>query len=78
MLTTERRDLSRGRASFRPVPRRTKLGLVIKPFTIDPRHWEALRREAFKRAADAGSGKPDASAVLREILDAWIAKPKKT
>jgi hypothetical protein len=56
------------------VPRRTKHGLIVKPFTIDPRHWEALRREAFRRAAEAGSGKPDASAVLREVLDGWIAK----
>jgi hypothetical protein len=56
------------------VPRRTKQGNVVKPFTIEPRHWDALRREAFRRAAEAGLGKPDASAVLREVLDAWIAK----
>jgi hypothetical protein len=58
------------------VARRTKQGLVVKPFTIDPRHWEALRREAFRRAAEAGLGKPDASAVLRELLDAWLTKRK--
>ncbi len=42
--------------------------------SLDPRHWETLRREAFRRAAEAGFGKPDASAVLRELLDAWLAK----
>lgn len=63
-------------ACHRSVPRRTKSGLIIKPFSIDPRHWEALRREAFRRAAEADIGKPDASAVLREILDAWLAKQR--
>lgn len=33
---------------------------------------EALRREAFRRAPAAGYGKPDASKVLRELLDAWM------
>ncbi len=66
---------SRGRRAVvrsRGVARRTKEGFVVKPFTIDPRHWEALRREAFRRAAAAGYGKPDASKVLRELLDAWM------
>lgn len=60
----------------KPMPRKTKGGLIIKPFSIDPRHWEALRREAFRRAAEAEVGKPDASRVLREILDAWLAKKR--
>ncbi len=54
--------------------RKTAAGLIIKPFTISQAHWDALRREAFRRAERLGSGKPDAGAVLREILDAWIAK----
>lgn len=72
-----RAKMSRGGTGVlasRRVPRKTKEGLIVKPFTIAPAHWEALRREAFRRAAKAGYGKPDAGAVLREVLDAWIAK----
>ncbi len=58
--------------------RRTKAGHVVKPFAITDAQWAALRRAAFKRAETSGFGRPDASAVLREILDAWIAKGKKS
>ena len=43
-------------------------------YTLDVRHIEALRAEAFRRAAERRTGDPDASEVLREVLDAWIAK----
>lgn len=33
--------------------------------------WAAVRREAMKRATEASSAKPDVSAVLRELVDAW-------
>jgi hypothetical protein len=56
--------------------RRTKTGLMHVTVVVNPRHWELLRREAFKRAAEAGFGRPDASAVLREILDAWAKQAK--
>jgi hypothetical protein len=59
-----------------PVPRRRKAGFIVKPFTISPAHWEALRREALRRADAVASLKPDASAVLREILDSWVAKQR--
>ena len=58
--------------------RRTKGGLVHVTVVLDPKHVAALRSEAFRRAAETESRKPDASAVLRELLDAWLAKhPKK-
>ncbi len=57
--------------------RRTKAGNVVKPFAITDAQWAALRREAFKRAAASGFGRPDASAVLRQILDAWMTKAGK-
>jgi hypothetical protein len=40
-----------------------------------PRRRE--RRAAHKRAQERGSLKPDASELVREALDAWLAKPKK-
>lgn len=57
--------------------RRTKGGLVHLTVVLDPRHVAALRAEAFRRAMEAESRKPDASAVLRELLDAWLAKTSK-
>lgn len=41
-------------------------------YRVELRQAEALRDEAFRRAKQRGSGKPDASEVLREILDSWI------
>lgn len=55
---------------------RTAGGNVKALFTIAPEHEKALREEAFRRAAAAGSRKPDASAVLREVLDAWLRRRK--
>lgn len=43
-------------------------------YTLDERHIQALRSEAFKRAQANPQGYPDASEVLREILDAWMGK----
>ncbi len=57
--------------------RKTKAGLLQVTVTLAPEHLAALRREAFRRAAEAGHGKPDASTVLRELLDAWLAKAAK-
>jgi len=45
--------------------------------TLAPPQLRALREEAQRRAAVTGSGRPDASAILREILDAWLAKMAK-
>jgi hypothetical protein len=57
--------------------RKTKAGLVQVVLTLDPQHLALLRTEAIRRAVAAGSGRPDASAVLREILQAWAAKRTK-
>lgn len=56
---------------------RTVGGNVKTLFTITPEHNEALRDEAFRRAMERGSRKPDASEILREILDAWVAKKRR-
>jgi hypothetical protein len=37
----------------------------------------ALKKEAFARALEAGGAKPDAGAIVREALDAWLAKNTK-
>jgi hypothetical protein len=44
---------------------------------ITPEQDRALRDEAFRRAAESGSRKPDASAVLREVLDDWLRRRRK-
>lgn len=53
---------------------RTVGGNVKAMVVITPAQDRALREEAFKRAQAAGLTRPDASAVLREVLDAWLAK----
>jgi hypothetical protein len=47
--------------------------IVTTTFRIRRRHWAALHRAAMKLAVDRGSGRQDASEVLRDILDSWIA-----
>jgi hypothetical protein len=48
---------------------------VVTTVRLAPEHWEALRTAAFERARDRGGGKADASEILREILNRWIAQP---
>ncbi len=66
-MTAKKRDS----AATRPWAR-TKGGNVKALFTISPEHEKALRDEALRRAYAVRSAKPDASAVLREILDGWL------
>lgn len=47
--------------------------IVTTTVRIRRRHWAALHRTAMELAADRGSGRQDASEVLRDILDNWIA-----
>jgi hypothetical protein len=47
--------------------------IVTTTVRIRRRHWAALHRAAMELAAERGSGRQDASEVLREVLDAWIA-----
>jgi hypothetical protein len=46
-------------------------------YVLEARHVHELRAEALKRAAERGAGKPDASEVLRDILDAWLKRRSK-
>lgn len=50
--------------------------LVTTTVKITRRQWEALRQEAMARAlaAEAGDRRHDASKIIRELLDEWIAK----
>jgi hypothetical protein len=52
-------------------------GNVKRQFVVSPEHDKALADEAFRRAASRGSRKPDASEVLREILDDWMKRRRK-
>ena len=47
--------------------------IVTTTVRIRRRHWAALHRVAMELAADRGSGRQDASEVLRDILDSWVA-----
>ena len=41
---------------------------------FEPSQVKALRAEAFRRAAARGSGKPDASEVVREAVAEWMKR----
>jgi hypothetical protein len=51
-----------------------KKGLVKQIFSVEPRQLEALRAEATRRMVERSRGRPDASEVLREAVDAWMRK----
>ncbi len=61
-------------------PMETLALAALLPFTVTtvrirPTHWRALHEEALRRA---GSGKrADASAVLRDLLDEWLARQRR-
>ncbi len=46
-------------------------------YWLEAEQITALRREALLRAVAANTTKADASAVLREVVGAWIAKQAK-
>lgn len=47
-------------------------------YRLRPDQIEALRREALRRAGARGSGKPDASELVRDAVDRWLeALPKR-
>jgi hypothetical protein len=52
-------------------------GLVKRTVSLTPDQDAALNREALRRALDAGEARPDAGAIMREALDAWLAKNAK-
>ncbi len=47
-------------------------GMVKAQYVLERRHVQALRAEAFRRAEERGEGKPDASEVLRQVLNDWM------
>jgi hypothetical protein len=46
-------------------------------FSLRPEQAVALRKEALRRALGAGAVRPDASALVRDAIDAWLAKHAK-
>jgi hypothetical protein len=42
--------------------------------SVKPEQFARIQAEAFHRAQAAGSLKTDASALIREAIDAWLAK----
>jgi hypothetical protein len=44
---------------------------------LEPSQRSALRREALKRAAAAGTARPDVSELVREAIDDWLRKRTK-
>ncbi len=51
-----------------------KKGLKTAAYRLEPRQIEALRHEALRRALAGKPGKADASSIVREAIDAWLAK----
>lgn len=45
---------------------------VVTTFRVKAAHVAALQTAAIARKLARGSGKADASEVLRDVLDAWI------
>lgn len=58
-----------------PEPARVgkRTGFVKATFSLTPAQVDALRAQAEKRRP-SGALRADASEVLRELLDAWMAK----
>ena len=47
---------------------------AVTTFRITQTQWRWLREQALVRAATRGCGKPDASEVLRELLEAHLGR----
>jgi Arc/MetJ-type ribon-helix-helix transcriptional regulator len=45
--------------------------------SLPPEQATALKQEALRRAFTAGGARPDAGEIVREALDAWLAKNTK-
>jgi len=60
------------------VPSETE-DLMTTTFRITRLQWDALRREAMSRAlgSEKGDRRPDASKIVREAIDEWLAKARK-
>lgn len=68
------RHTTRGRTgTLQRVPH-VKKGLKLASYRLRPEQIEALRKEALRRAMAGKPGKPDASELVREAVDAWLVK----
>ena len=63
-------------AELRRAPERSEAFKGYQKVTVSftPDQAAALKREALRRALDAGNTRPDAGAIVREALDGWLAK----
>ncbi len=74
-MATKRRKTSAPEAPARK--RRSDFkGFKAVLFRLEEAQDKALTAEALRRAAEAETARPDKSAVLRQILSAWMAKRK--
>ncbi|MBN1442853.1 MAG: hypothetical protein JXA90_09090 [Planctomycetes bacterium] len=55
-------------------PSRVRKGHVKALVRFTEAQLLALKKEAARRAMEEGSIRPDMSALIREAVDAWIAK----
>jgi hypothetical protein len=60
-----------------PRPDPARRGLRKCLLKLRPEHSEALRKAALDRAVAGKDRRPDASGVLRLLLDSWMAKGAK-
>jgi hypothetical protein len=51
-------------------------GFIKTLFSLRPEHVAEIRAEARRRADETGAFRPDASAVLRGLLDQWMKRRK--
>ncbi len=74
-MTTGNRRIVRGVGRLATVPQ-PKKGMKLAAYRLRPEQVDALRKEALRRAAARSSGKPDASELVREAVDMWLAAAK--
>jgi hypothetical protein len=52
-------------------------GFVKAIFSVEPEQLTAIRAEAMRRAQEAGSIRPDVSAIVRDALTQWLSKARR-
>lgn len=67
-----RPEVRRSKRSGGEVEQAPAEGWAVTTFRLTRRQWDALRDAALARAKAHGRGKPDASAIVRELVDRWI------
>jgi hypothetical protein len=70
-MPTSPKKPSRRTSRPAPAPAEASARWAVTTVRLRADQWSALRRAALERA-EAQGGKADASAVLRDVLDAWI------